>query len=218
MVSAVAACTTTVAVFIICYLFFPVTGLDVQGTRALPESEVRQTFPERASIPLLSSRNLERRLKSNPLVKDADVLKDWQSGIVTVKVEERQAVLDGSVGGRKIVVAQDGTKLPKTGEFSLEEVWLDESGLEEVLAGARALDEGGVSLRSIDRVDAGGVHATVEGPGRGAGRQVVFADDIEEGQVQVLKGLINRRPEASYFDLRAPRRVVVGDASAESGA
>ncbi len=213
----VAACITAVAVFVVCYVFFPVNGLDVRGTRAIPKSEVRQAVPERSSIPLLSSRNLERRLKANPLVKDVVVLKDWQSGIVAIEIEERRAVLDGDLGGREVVIAQDGTRLSGTGEYSLETVRLDKSQLQEVLTGVRALDKGGVALESIDRVDAGGVHATVGGDGRGDKRRVVFAGDIGEGQVQVLKGLINRRPEASYFDLRAPRRVVVGDASDESG-
>lgn len=216
--SVVAAGLTAVVVFIISYLLFPVNGLEVAGNRVVPDSEIRQAVPDRASLPLLNSRNLERRLKTNPWVEDASVLKNWESGIVTVEVEEHRAVLDGNVEGRRVVISQDGTRLPGVGGTSLEEVRLDEGRLKGVREAIRTLENGGVELKSIDRVGSGGVHATVEGPeGRGESR-VVFADGVGEGQVRVLRGLINQRPGAAYFDLRSPQRVVVGSDRDATGA
>jgi hypothetical protein len=60
----------------------------------------------------------------------------------------------------------------------------------------------------VDEIDAGGIAATVEG------QRVLFASAVGSGQVRALDGLFVEYPEALYFDLRSPERVVVG---AESG-
>ncbi|HZC18865.1 MAG TPA: FtsQ-type POTRA domain-containing protein, partial [Rubrobacteraceae bacterium] len=111
-ISAAAAVFTALAAFIVSYLLFPVTGIEVRGARMFPASEAWEAVPNHVSLLSLNAEALERRIESNPWVKDAKVLKDWESGIVTVKVEERTAVIDGDLGGRRAVLAADGTELP----------------------------------------------------------------------------------------------------------
>ncbi len=200
---AVATFTAFAAVFV-SYLLFPVKGIEVQSARMFPESEAWETLPKYASLLSLSTETLQRRIESNPWVKGAKVIKDWESGIVTVKVEERRAVLDGDLGDRRVVLAEDGTELPGLGGGDLERVGLDEVQLEEILRLGKVLEENGVGLDSIDGVGAGGIEATVEG------RRVLFADRLGDGQALVLADFVEEHPEASYFDLRSPDRVVVG--------
>jgi cell division protein FtsQ len=178
-----------------------------------PESEAWQAFPEHASLLLLNLDALERRIESNPWVKGAQVLKDWESGIVTVEVEERRPVLDGDLGGRRIVLSADGTELPSLGGAGLERVEIDEVQLEEILRVSRVLEENGVTLDSVDGVGAKGVNATVEG------RNVLFAGNVGVRQVLALDGLIEEHTDTPYFDLRTPERVVIGtEPGKESGA
>jgi cell division protein FtsQ len=140
------------------------------------------------------------------------VLKDWESGIVTVEVEERRPVLDGDLGGRRILLSADGTELPGLGGAGLERIAIDEVQLEEVLRVGEVLEETGVTLDSVDGVDAKGVEATVEG------RRVLFAGDVGGGQGRALEGLIEEHPNTPYFDLRSPERVVIGaEPRVESG-
>jgi hypothetical protein len=40
------------------------------------------------------------------------------------------------------------------------------------------------------------------------GYRTLFAKEVRGGQARVLKGLMEEQPEASYFDLRSPDRVV----------
>jgi hypothetical protein len=202
-ISVVVALLTASAALIVSYLLFPVTGVEVKGARMFPESEAWEATPKYASLLLLNLDALERQINSNPWVKSVEMLKDWESGIVTVEVEERRAVLDGDVGGRRIVLSADGTELPGLGGAALERVGLDEVQLEEVLRIGEVLEENGVVLDSVDGIDAGGVEATVEG------RRVLFGSEVGDGQVQILKGLIEQYPEAPYFDLRSPERVVI---------
>ena len=181
-----------------------------------PESEAWKAFPKHASLLLLNLDALERRIESNPWVKGAEVLKDWESGIVTVEVEERRPVLHGDLGGRRIVLSADGTELPGLGGVGLKRVAIDELQLEEILRVGEVLDENEVALDSVDGVDAKGVEATVEG------HRVLFAGDVGSGQALALKGLIEEHPETPYFDLRSPERVVTGaepdeDSAAETG-
>ena len=202
-ISAAAAVLTALVALAVSYLFFPVTGLEVKGARMFPESEAWEAMPEHASLLSLNTDALESRIESNPWVKGVEVIKDWESGIVTVQVEERKAVLDGDFDGGRIVLAADGTKLPGLGGASLARVGIDdEVQLEEISRVGKVLEESGVVLDSIDAINAGGVEATVEG------RRVLFAGEVGEGQAQVLKGLMEERPGASYFDLRSPERVV----------
>ena len=203
-ISGAVALLTAFVALTVSYLLFPVTGVEVEGARMFPESEAWQAFPEHASLLLLNLDALERRIESNPWVKGAKVLKDWESGIVTVEVEERRPVLDGDLGGRRIVLSADGTELPGLGGTGLERIGIDEVQLEEILRVSRVLEDNGVTLDSVDGVGAKGVNATVEG------RSVLFAGNVSVNQVLALEGLIEEHTDAPYFDLRTPERVVVG--------
>lgn len=212
-ISGTVALLTAFAALTVSYLLFPVTGVEVKGARMFPESEAWKAFPKYASLLLLNLDALERRIESNPWVKGAEVLKDWESGIVTVEVEERRPVIDGDLGGRRIVLSADGTELPSLGGVGLKRIAIDEVQLEEILRVGEVLDENEVALDSVDGVDAKGVEATVEG------RRVLFAGDVGGGQVRALEGLIEEHPETPYFDLRSPERVVIGaEPDEESGA
>ena len=197
------AVLTALIALAVSYLFFPVTGMEVKGARMFPESEAWEAIPEHASLLSLNADAIEGRIESNPWVKGAEVIKDWESGIVTVQVEERNAVLDGDFDGRRIVLAADGTELPGLGGASLARVGIDdEVQLEEISSVGKVLEESGVVLDSIDIVDARGVEASVEG------YRTLFGREVRGGQARVLKGLMEEQPEASYFDLRSPERVV----------
>ena len=189
---------------VVSYLLFPVTGVEIQDARMFPESEAWEAVPSYASLISLNTDALERKIESNPWVKGAEVLKDWESGIVTVEVEERAAVLDGELDGGRVVVAADGTELPGLGGATLQRIGLDDVRLEEILRVGEVLEQNGVVLDSVDGVGAGGIEATVEG------RRVFFAGGLDSGQALTLKGLIEEHTEAPYFDLRSPERVVVG--------
>src|SRR5947209_17299105 len=119
--------------FVISYLLSPVSGIEVHGARMFPESEAWKAVPNKASLLLLTPDILERKIESNPWVESARVIKDWESGIVTVEVKERKAVLDGNLGSRRVVLAADGTELPGLGGASLKQVVLDEMQLEEIV-------------------------------------------------------------------------------------
>jgi len=204
VISGVVALLTAFVALTVSYLLFPVTGVEVKGARMFPESEAWQAFPDHASLLLLNLDALERRVESNPWVKGAKVLKDWESGIVTVEVEERRPVLDGDLGGRRIVLSADGTELPGLGGAGLKRIEMDEVQLEEILRVSRVLEDNGVTLDSVDGVSAKGINTTVEG------HSVLFAGNVSAGQVLALGGLIEEHTDAPYFDLRTPERVVIG--------
>ena len=208
-ISAAVAILTALSAFVVSYLLYPVTGIEVQGARMFPESEAWEAIPRYANLLSLNARADEKRVESNPWVKGARVTKDWKSGIVTVEVEEHKAVLDGDLGGRRIVLAADGTELPGLGGASLKRVRLDEVRLEEILRIGEILEKNGVVLDSVDGIGAGGVEATVES------RRVLFGGEVGDGQARALIGLMGRHPEAPYFDLRSPGRVVIGPESGE---
>jgi POTRA domain, FtsQ-type len=201
-----AALLTTTRVFVVSYLYLPVTGVQVIGARMFPESEAWNAVPNRASLLTLNAASLESEVESNPWVKGAVVTKNWESGIVTVQVEERRAVLDAEVGRRRVILAADGEELPGLGGASLERVELDEDQLGEVLEFTRILERNGVRLDSVDEAGPGGIEATVEG------RRVVFSEGISGEQARALVGIMGDHPEARIFDLRSPQRVVVGGA------
>ncbi|MFL5990883.1 MAG: cell division protein FtsQ/DivIB [Rubrobacteraceae bacterium] len=204
LLSAAVAALTTATVFVISYLCAPVTGVQVIGARMFPELEAWNAIPNRASLLTLNAAALQEKIESNPWVEGAVVTKNWDSGIVTVQVEERRAVLDAEVDGRRTILAADGARLPGLGGADLERVELDEDLLGEVVEFARVLDSNGVRLDSIDEAGPGGIEATVEG------RRVVFSGDISDGQARVLEGVMAEHPGAEIFDLRSPQRVVVG--------
>lgn len=206
-ISVTVAVLTTVAIFVVSYLTVPVTGVQVIGARIFPESEVWNAVPDRASLITLNARSLEQKLESNPWVKSAMVTKNWDSGIVTVEVKERRAVLDAEVEGRRVVVAEDGARLPGLGGADLERVELDEDLLGEVLEFARVLESNGIRLDSVDEAGPGGIEATVEG------RSVVFSSEVGDEQARALEDVMGEHPDASIFDLRSPHRVVVGGPS-----
>jgi hypothetical protein len=201
------AALTTVTVFVVSYLILPVAGVQVVGSRMFPESEAWNAVPDRASLLTLNTASVEREVESNPWVKGAIVTKDWESGIVTVQVEERRAILDAEVKGRRVILAVDGTELPGLGGAALRRVELDEDQLGEILEFARVLESNGVRLDSVDEAGLGGIEATVEG------RRVVFSGGIGDGQARALEEIMSEHPEAQVFDLRSPQRVVVSGSS-----
>jgi hypothetical protein len=204
LLSAAVAALTTATVIVISYLSAPVAGVQVIGARMFPELEAWNAIPNRASLLTINAATLQEKIESNPWVEGAVVTKNWDSGIVTVQVEERRAVLDAEVDGRRTILAADGTRLPGLGGADLERVERDEDLLGEVVEFARVLDSNGVRLDSIDEAGPGGIEATVEG------RRVVFSGDISGGQARVLEGVMAEHPDAEIFDLRSPQRVVVG--------
>jgi hypothetical protein len=201
------AALTTMTVVVLSYLTLPVTGVQVAGARMFPESKAWNAVPARASLLTLNTASLEREIESNPWVKRAVVTKDWESGIVTVHVEERRVVLDAEVDGRRVILAENGAELPGPGGASLRRVELDEDQLGEILEFARVLESNGVRLDSVDEAGPGGIEASVEG------RRVVFSGSVASGQTRALKGIMEEHPEARIFDLRSPERVVVGGPS-----
>ena len=210
--SVIVAALTALAAFYGAYLLFPVTGVEVEGARMFPEREAWAAVPDRASFLTLDEEDLEREIEANPWVKGAKVLKNKESGIVLVEVEERRAVLSGDLDRESGVWAADGTELPGLGGARLKRVELDEGRLEEILAISEALEENGVRLDSVDGVGARGVEATVEG------RRVLFGSGVGAGQLRALAGVMKEHPEAPYFDLRSPERVVVAAAEGDGTA
>ena len=201
------ATLTTVMVFVVSYLYLPVTGVQVIDARMFSESEAWNAVPNRASLLTLNTAALEREIESNPWVKSAKVNKNWESGIVTVQVEEHRAVLDAEVEERRVILAADGEELPGLGGANLGRVELDEDQLGEVVEFARVLESNGVRLDSVNEAGPGGLEATVEG------RRVVFSGGLGGGQARALEGIMSDHPEARIFDLRSPQRVVVGGRS-----
>lgn len=193
------------------YLLFPVTGLEVEGARMFPERGAWQALPDHASLLTLDAATLEQEIEANPWVKGAEVLKNQDSGIVTVEVEERRAVLGGTLGGREVFFAADGTELPGAGGARLTRVGLDEGRLEEVLGIVEVVEGSGIRLEAVSGADASGVAVTVRG------RRVLLSGAVAEGQLRALDGLMEEYPEAPYFDLRSPERVVVGAAGEREG-
>lgn len=203
--SVAVAFLTAIMVYIVAYLVYPVTGVEVEQARMLPQTEVWNAIPDRASLLTLNSALLERRLKANPWVENVNVSKGWQSGIVTVKVEERSPIVKGEINGRGSVFAADGTELPELGGTGLATVQLDPNRLEEILKAGKTLEENGVEVESIAKVSPAGVEAMVDG------RRVIFSSAVEAGQAKALTEIMEKNPEAPMFDLRSPERVVVAD-------
>lgn len=186
---------------------YPVTGIQVEGARMLPETSVWNSVPDRASLLTLNPALLERRLEANPWVKGTKVLKDWESGIVTVQVEERRPFLSGEVEGRKAVFAADGTELPSLGGAELPLVETNEKRLESILSSGQTLKKSGMIVESIAGVGPGGVEALVDG------RRVIFSGVIRSGQAETLPEVMQQNPNAPVFDLRSPERIVVEEVS-----
>ena len=210
LISLFVAVATTVAVVVVAYLSFPVTGIRVEGATMYPESDAWDAVSQHASLLTLNEERLERRVEANPWVQGAEVLEDNESGIVTVKVEERRPVLDAEVEGERKTLALDGGELPGLGGAGLARVELDEDQVGDVLRVGRVLREGGLQMESVDAAGPGGIAATVEG------RRVVFAEEVSEDQAQALGEVMGRWREAAVFDLRSPGRVVA-TADAEVG-
>jgi len=210
LISLLVALATTAAVVVVAYLSFPVTGIRVEGATMYPESDAWDAVSQHASLLTLNEEKLERRVEANPWVEGAEVLEDNESGIVTVKVEERRPVLDAEVEGERKTLALDGGELPGLGGAGLARVELDEDQVGDVLRVGRVFREGGLQMESVDAAGPGGIAVTVEG------RRVVFAEEVSEDQVQALGDVMGRWREAAVFDLRSPGRVVV-TADAEVG-
>ncbi|MDP9438352.1 MAG: FtsQ-type POTRA domain-containing protein, partial [Actinomycetota bacterium] len=142
LISLLVAVVTTAAVVIVAYLSFPVTGIRVEGATMYPESDAWDAVSKHASLLTLNDERLERHVESNPWVEGAEVLEDSESGIVTVKVEERRPVLDAEVDGERRTLALDGGELPGLGGVGLNRVELDEDQVGDVLRVGRVLREG----------------------------------------------------------------------------
>ena len=169
-----------------------------------PESEGIDAVPDHASLLTLNEEMLKRNLESHPWVQGVEVNVDWNSGIVTVQVEERRPVLDADVNGRRFVLSADGEELPGPGGAGLRRVELDRDQVGEILVFARTLYRSELTLDSIDRAGAAGIEATVEG------REVIFSGNVGERGVMALKQIMPEHPHARVFDLGSPERVVVG--------
>jgi hypothetical protein len=198
------AAATTLILILITYLAFPVTGVRVEGARMYPESEVTDAVPDHASLLTLNEEMLKHNLESHPWVQGTEVNENWNSGIVTVQVEERRPVLDAEVDGRRFVLSADGEELPGPGGAGLERVELDRDQVGEILVFARTLHRSGLTLESIDGAGAAGIETTVEG------RKVIYSGNVGERRVMALKHIMGEHPDARVFDLRSPERVVVG--------
>ena len=210
LISLLVALATTAVVVVVAYLSFPVTGIRVEGATMYPESDAWDAVSRHASLLTLNEERLERRVEADPWVESAEVLEDKESGIVTVKVEERRPVLDAEVEGERRTLALDGGELPGLGGMGLARVELDEDQVGDILRVGRVFREGGLQMESVDAAGPGGIVATVEG------RRVVFAEEVSEEQVRALGDVTGRWREAAVFDLRSPGRVVV-TADAEVG-
>jgi POTRA domain, FtsQ-type len=169
-----------------------------------PESEVVNAVPDNASLLTLNKKVLEEKVESHPWVEGAEVNENWNSGIVTVQVQERQPMLNAEVDGREIILSADGKELPGLGGAGLERMELDRDQVGEILDFANTLHRNGVTPDSINGVDAGGIRATV------AGRTVIFSGNVTDGQAEALNNIMPQYPDARVFDLRSRDRVVVG--------
>jgi hypothetical protein len=198
------AVATTLIVLLVAYLSFPVKGVRVEGARMYPESEAVNAIPNNASLLTLNKRLLEERVESHSWVEGAGVNENWNSGIVTIQVQERRPILYAEVDGREIILSADGKELPGLGGAGLTRMELDRDQVGEILDFANTLQANGMGIDSIAGVDAGGITATV------AGRPVVFSRDVTDGQAEALKEIMPQHPDARNFDLRSPDRVVVG--------
>jgi len=198
------AAATTLILILITYFAFPVTGVRVEGARMYPESEVTDAVPDHASLLTLNEEMLKHNLESHPWVQGTEVNENWNSGIVTVQVEERRPVLDAEVDGRRFVLSADGEELPGPGGAGLERVELDRDQVGEILVFAGTLRRSGLTLESIDGAGAAGIETTVEG------RKVIYSGNVGERRVMALKHIMGEHPDARVFDLRSPERVVVG--------
>jgi cell division protein FtsQ len=197
------------------YLLFPLNDIRVEGNEMLPASALLEDIPDRTSLPMIRAGNLERGLNSNSWVKGVDVNKDWDSGTVVVEVEERAAALNASLtGGERVVLAEDGTRLPGLGGASLSEIEVGRVRLKQIQEGQKVLERNGVEVESVESVGGEGVELSVKGSGGsgGSGSKVMFSGGIGGGQARMLEELLSERSEARYFDLRTPGRVVVGPA------
>lgn len=197
------AALTAIVVFIASYILHPVTGVRVEGARMLPESTVWDTVSDRESLLTLNTRMVRQKIQSNPWVESVRVTKQWRSGIVLVEVEERKAVLDAELDGRRIVFAADGTRLPGLGGADLNRVKVEEDQVAKVLEAGKILRSHGSQLESVDNVSAEGIEATVDG------RKVMLSGALGDVQAEALPDIMRRNPDATLFDLRSPGRVVV---------
>jgi cell division protein FtsQ len=204
LLSVVVAGMTVACVFVAAYVLFPLEGIEVSGAEMYPESEAENLASDYSSLLTLNTRMVEEEVESNPWVEAARVRKEWQSGIVSVEVEERRPVFHAEIEGRRAIFSGDGVELPGLGGADLNMVEVDGDRVPEILNTVRTFEENGVRFASVDGVGPGGVEATVEG------RPVIFSGEVEAGQARALPEVMEENPEAPVFDLRSPDRVVVG--------
>lgn len=204
-----ALCLSILSIFL--YVLFPVEEVRVEGNEMLAKSAILEHIPERASLPMVRARGLEKQVNSNPWVKSVSVNKDWDSGMVVVKVKERDAVMNARLAnGERVVLAEDGSQLPGLGGASLAKIKVDRMRLEEIQDAQAVLEENNVEVKSVESVGAEGVELSLRGPDNSEAL-ALYSGEIGSGQAQVLKGLLRERSGNRYFDLRTPDRVVLLD-------
>jgi hypothetical protein len=201
------ALATTLLVLVVAYLASPVTGIRVEGANMYSESDAWNAVSEHASLLTLNEERLERKVEANPWVEGAEVTENYESGIVTVQVEERWAVLDAEVSGERKVLALDGTELPGLGGADLSRVELDRDQVGDVLRFGRVLRENGLRMDGLEKAGAAGFEATVEG------RRIVFSEGVSAKQARALREVMESHPETAVLDLRSEERVVVASGS-----
>jgi hypothetical protein len=201
------AVATTLLVLILAYLASPVMGIRVEGATMYSESDAWNAVSDHASLLTLNEERLERKVEANPWVEGAEVTENYESGIVTVQVEERRPVLDAEVSGERRVLALDGTELPGLGGAGLSRVRMDEDQVQDVLKFGRVLRDAGLRMDGLDKAGAAGFEATVEG------RRVVFSDGVSAEQARALREVMGRHPGTAVLDLRSEERVVVASGS-----
>lgn len=171
------------------------------------ESDAWSAVSDHASLLTLNEERLERKVEADLWVEGAEVTENTESGIVTVQVEERRAVLDAEVSGERRILASDGTELPGPGGADLRRVRMDEDQVQDVLRFGRVLREEGLRVDRVEKVGAAGFEATVEG------RRVRFSDGVSAEQARALREVVDRHPGTAALDLRSPERIVVASGS-----
>ncbi|MGI8650226.1 MAG: cell division protein FtsQ/DivIB [Rubrobacter sp.] len=203
IVSVAAGVVAAATIFVGAYVAFPLESVSVEGTEMLPKSKVEQLVSSRTSLLTLNAASLKEEIEASPWVEDATISRDWQKREVIVDVDERVAVLRASVDGKTEILASDGASLPGDGDMDLPVVELESWQTSEVLAVARAIEDGGAGLESVDSVGVEGISATV------AGRKILLSDSVKTEQIEALGDVFRENPEAAVFDLRSPGRIIV---------
>ena len=125
---------------------------------------------------------LKDKLESHPWVQGAEVNENWNSGIVTVQVEERRPVLDAEVDGRRFVLSADGEELPGPGGAEPREGGVGS----RPGRGDLGVREDVAQERVEARLDRRGWCRRASRP-RWKAARVIFSGDVGDGQAMALE-------------------------------